>query len=122
MSADDDIKKSADLKDAIAALADIFIGRIPTTLSTMESELDAIIHNSKDHNAWKNLHRQLHTLAGTAGTFGHEELGDRARELEDRINTMLKTDTVSDEPLKSEFMHDQRIFMVWVDSEFVKKA
>jgi len=122
MSADDDLKKSNDLKDAIAALADVFIGRIPTTLSTMESELDAIIHNSKDHHAWKNLHRQLHTLAGTAGTFGHDELGDRARELEDRINTMLKTDTVSDEPLKSEFMHDQRVFMVWVGSEFVKKS
>ena len=120
MSTDDEIR-AMELAEAIRALGDVFIGKIPTTLSNMEGELDAIIHNSNDHDAWKNLHRHLHSLAGSAGTFGHDELGDRARHLEHRINDMLKTDTVSEEPQKSEFMHDQRVFMVWVDMEYLKK-
>lgn len=107
-----------ELADAIRALGEVFVGRIPSTLSSMESELDAIIRNGNDAVAWKNLHRHLHSLAGTAGTFGHAELGDRARGLEHRINDMLKGEHGSNDP---EFMHDQRDFMVWVDSQFVKK-
>jgi len=119
MSAEDDQAK--ELADAIRALGEVFVGRIPSTLSSMESELDAIIRNTNDQNAWKNLHRQLHSIAGSAGTFGHTELGDRARGLEHRINDMLKTDSVTRDPERSEFMHDQRDFMVWVDQQFVKK-
>ena len=119
MSTEEDQEK--ELADAIRALGVVFVGRIPTTLNSMEGELDSIIRNANDHTAWKNLHRHLHTLAGSAGTFGHTELGDRARGLEHRINTMLKTDTVSNDPARSEFMHDQRDFMAWVDSQFVKK-
>ena len=114
-------KQAQELADAISALGVVFVGRIPATLAGMESELDAIIHNANDHAAWKNLHRQLHSIAGSAGTFGHDELGDRARTLEHRINDMLKTDTVSSETTRSEFMHDQRDFMLWVDARFVKK-
>jgi len=120
MSADED-DKARELADAIRALGDVFVGRIPSTLSGMESELDAIIRNGNDAAAWKNLHRHLHTLAGSAGTFGHDELGDRARGLEHRINDLLKGESGASEPDRSEFMHDQRDFMVWVDTKFVKK-
>jgi HPt (histidine-containing phosphotransfer) domain-containing protein len=120
MSSDED-DKAKELADAIRALGDVFVGRIPTTLSSMESELDAIIRNGNDAAAWKNLHRHLHTLAGSAGTFGLAELGDRARSLEHRINDMLKAEDGSGDPARSEFMHDQRDFMVWVNAQFVKK-
>ena len=119
MSAEQD--QAQELADAIRALGEVFVGRLPSTLTNMENELDAIIRNSNDQVAWKNLHRHLHSLAGSAGTFGHDELGDRARGLEHRINDMLKTDSLAVDPTRADFLQDQRDFMVWVDAQFVKK-
>jgi len=116
-----EIDRDKELTEAIAALAEVFIGRIPTALESMEHELDSIIHDSRNHAAWTNLHRQLHSLAGSAGTFGHAELGNRARELEHRINSMLKTETAYVDPTKSAFMLDQRNFMLWAGTKYSKK-
>jgi HPt (histidine-containing phosphotransfer) domain-containing protein len=119
MSTDDE-QKSRELAKAIQALGVTFIARIPTTLSGMQDELNAIEKNAPDHTAWKTLHRHLHSLAGSAGTFGHHELGDRARELEHRIHDMLSTDGVSSELVRSTFIQDQHAFIKWVNAQFVQ--
>ena len=118
MSADDE-QKARDLAKAIQALGVTFIGRIPATLSGMRDELSAIEKNASDHTAWKTLHRHLHSLAGSAGTFGHHELGDRARELEHRIHDMLGTDDASSASVRSTIIQDQHAFILWVDEHFV---
>lgn len=38
-----------------------------------------------DHAALVDLHRLMHTLAGSAGTFGLAALGDRARAIEQEL-------------------------------------
>jgi len=123
MNADDD-QKAHELAKAIHALGVVFIGRLPATLSGMQHELDAIEKesqkNTPDHTSWKNLHRHLHSLAGSAGTFGHHELGDRARELEHRIHDMLDNGGISSDPVRSTFIQDQHAFIQWADEQFVQ--
>jgi HPt (histidine-containing phosphotransfer) domain-containing protein len=119
MSANED-QKAKDLANAIQALGVTFIGRIPATLSSMQDELDAIEKNEQDRASWQTLHRHLHSLAGSAGTFGHHELGDRARELEHRIHAMLNSGEVLSDPVRSTFIHDQHAFIKWVAEQFVQ--
>ena len=114
-------EKADELAAAIAALADIFVARIPAALDSMQEELDCLSQNAQNHASWKNLHRHLHNLAGSAGTFGHPELGDRARALEHRIDALLKTGDAAANPASSAFMQDQRNFMLWIDAQYVNK-
>jgi chemotaxis protein histidine kinase CheA len=114
-------KKANDLADAIRALGVIFIGRLPSALTSMDDELYSIEKDPHNQSAWKTLHRHLHSMAGSAGTFGHNELGDRARELENRINDMLKSGDVSSDPVRLAFILDQRNFMAWISEQYVNK-
>lgn len=114
-------QKAQDLAKAIRALGEVFIGRIPATLSGMEDELHQIQKDPQNQVPWKTLHRHLHSIAGSAGTFGHHDLSDRARILEHRINDMLKTDNINNESARSAFFEDQRAFMAWVVADYVKK-
>jgi len=114
----DEVQRAEELAEAIRALGDVFIGRIPGTLLEMGVLLQAIEQNAQDQSAWKTLHRQLHSLAGSAGTFGYTELGDRARELENRINDMVKANDLSSDPGRSTLIRDQHAFMVWIETHY----
>ncbi|MET3108201.1 chemotaxis protein histidine kinase CheA [Oxalobacteraceae bacterium GrIS 2.11] len=120
MSADEQ-QRAKELADAIAALGDVFIGRIPGALADMNQLLQTIGQNAEDQPTWKTLHRQLHSLAGSAGTFGYTELGDRARELENRINDMFKANDLYSEPTRSTFIRDQQAFMAWVEAQYAAR-
>jgi chemotaxis protein histidine kinase CheA len=120
MSADEE-QKAQDLAKAIRALGDVFIGRLPVTLSAMEDELHRIQKDPQDQTPWKTLHRHLHSLAGSGGTFGYHDLSDRARALELRVNDILKTNDVTSEPARSAFLEDQRALMSWVVEHYVHK-
>jgi HPt (histidine-containing phosphotransfer) domain-containing protein len=115
-----DEDRAKELADAISALGEVFISRIPAAMAAMETELAHIQNNAQEQVPWKTLHRHLHSMAGSAGTFGYDELGDRARELEDQINTILKDNIETATQTHLEFIRAQRTFMDWVNANYIK--
>ena len=113
-------EKAQELASAIRALGDVFVSRIPATMEEMEGELALIKQHYLDLTPWQNLHRHLHSMAGSAGTFGYAELGDRARELELRANEILKSAIMTTDQNRAHFILDLHHYMTWVDDSFVK--
>jgi HPt (histidine-containing phosphotransfer) domain-containing protein len=67
----------------------------------------------------------LHTIAGSAGSFGYAELGDRSRQLEHRISAaLIATDPQQSSTSKqfhAEFNEEIRQFMQWISINVAPK-
>lgn len=113
-----DIRQDDELAAAIRVLADTFVARLPANIDAMHAELRVIDNDPANLPAWKNLHRHLHSLAGSAGTFGFNDLGDRARALEHRINQALKGGATALEADRPALVRDQISYMEWVQANF----
>lgn len=118
-----DADQPPEIKEALRALGAVFVGRIPGYLSSMEMELGQIESNQNSAKAWTTLHLLLHTIAGSAGSFGYAELGDRSRQLEHRISAALKEavpeHSGTSEQFRTEFTHELHQFMQWISSNFL---
>ena len=88
--------KLANLQAALLALEVMFTAKLPSKLQEIEAALRQFIHNTNDSEALKLLHRLLHTMAGSAGTFGFPEMGVQARAFEDRVQPLLAGGVWSD--------------------------
>ncbi len=115
-----DDEKAQELADAIRALGDVFVGRLPATMSSIDDELALISQDHQVLTPWQNLHRQLHSMAGSAGTFGYPELGDKARALELRAGDIFRSETMTTEENRANFVADLRTYMAWVSQNFIK--
>jgi diguanylate cyclase (GGDEF)-like protein len=96
-------KKTAELQNKLKALEQMFAERLPTRLKEIEDAMAAALAGPNDANGAENananananadavaqLHRLLHSIAGTAGTFGFVELGERARLLENALAPVI---------------------------------
>ena len=69
------------LRDGLAKLYGEYAADLPSIIANIES-LGTIFASTGEVETLKALHQALHTLAGTAGTFGYTELGKAARSLE----------------------------------------
>ena len=123
MSSDDDINaQMPEVMEALRALGEVFLARIPGYLLSMEDEINKIQSNNSDNTPLENLHRQLHTIAGSAGSFGYDEFGKRARQCERRINDLLKSLNAErphlDYPLIAELNIELHEFMQWTQVQF----
>lgn len=56
----------------------------------MRDRLDACSANPQDQGALEDLHRMLHSLAGSAGTFGMPALSQQARAIEHRLQDLVE--------------------------------
>ncbi|MES2106534.1 MAG: diguanylate cyclase [Pseudomonadota bacterium] len=85
--------KSDSLQEKLRALEAVFSAKLPSRLLEMEDALGLFLQDpqNKDHLAL--LHRLLHTMAGSAGTFGFPEVGTRAREFEGRLKPLFNGET-----------------------------
>ena len=115
-----DDEKAKELADAIRALGEVFVGRLPATIAAMDGEMAQISQKYQDLTPWQNLHRQLHSMAGSAGTFGYDELGDKARALELRASDIFRSETMTTEKNRTDFVADMRSYMDWVRNNFIK--
>ncbi|MBC3880717.1 diguanylate cyclase [Undibacterium sp. LX40W] len=79
-----------ELEAAIRALGQVFISKLPGKLAEIEDAKDAFLRdpNNKEHEAL--LHRLLHTMAGSAGTFGFPDMGTKARALESQLKSYMQ--------------------------------
>ncbi|AZP13670.1 MULTISPECIES: diguanylate cyclase [Undibacterium] len=81
--------KEDSLQDALAALNLLFAEKLPSKLAEIEAALAQFMEHPQDVDALTLLHRLLHTMSGSAGTFGFDDLGRRSRQLEVRIKALL---------------------------------
>lgn len=98
------------LQDALRALEVMFAAKLPSKLVEIEDALAQFILHPKDAGALALLHRVLHTMSGSAGTFGFDEVGAQSRLLEVRLKPLLSGVTWSDAEL-NDFARDVRTYL-----------
>lgn len=81
--------KADSLQKALHALEVMFAAKLPGKLLEIEIAFGQVCKHQTDKEALTLLHRLLHTMAGSAGTFGFDEVGSRARQLEGQLKRVL---------------------------------
>jgi HPt (histidine-containing phosphotransfer) domain-containing protein len=66
-----------------------FAAGIPETLDRLRQARAAFDPEAPDQELVKDMHQVLHTIAGSAATFGFRVLGQEARHLEQRLRVMM---------------------------------
>ena len=78
----------------LRALNDKFAASIPETLARMRAQRPAFDPAAPDEAAICALQETLHTIAGSAATFGFRSFGQQARALEQRLRVLMAFGTV----------------------------
>ena len=79
----------------LRALNDKFEASIPDTLARMREQRRAFDIDAPDAENIRALQETLHTIAGSAATFGFRAFGQQARALEQRLRVMMSFGTVA---------------------------
>ena len=95
----------------LRALNDKFAASLPDTLARLEGARAKVQLEAPDPARLKELHQILHTIAGSAGTFGFAVLGQQARRLEQRLR-MLMSETVPQNDWEA-WMADLQRYQRW---------
>lgn len=95
------LEKRDSLQQKLRALEAIFLEKLPAKIAEITDALQRLLSNPADHDAQVVLHRHLHTMAGSAGTFGFAELGLKARAFEVRLKPLLEGHHWSSKELES---------------------
>jgi HPt (histidine-containing phosphotransfer) domain-containing protein len=74
----------------LAQLNAAFGAGLPKRLNDIEAAMQAFLRDPGDTSHLASLHKLLHSLAGSAGTFGFDELGKCARRFEYRCDPWLE--------------------------------
>jgi len=80
---------SEEVKKRIAALTDDFTHQLPSRLKELQNTLTEL-KKSSDIDNMKNFRLMVHKLAGSAATFGHENLSLRAKEFEAYLDGFIE--------------------------------
>ena len=79
----------ADFQEAMKRFQQEFAAQLPARLREAQQLLAACRAEPADDTRLLALHRCVHKLAGTAGTFGMPEISREARAIEDLLDTLL---------------------------------
>ena len=66
------LDKQDSLHEKLRALEQVFLQKLPSKFDEIFDALNQYIADAKNKEALGLLHRHLHTMAGSAGTFGFE--------------------------------------------------
>ena len=78
----------------LRALNDKFAASVPDTLARLRAARQAFNPEAPNSALVKDIHQVLHTVAGSAATFGFRVLGQQARALEQRLRVLMAFDVV----------------------------
>jgi diguanylate cyclase (GGDEF)-like protein len=81
--------RDEELNEAIRALGQLFVAKLPAKLAEIDAASRRFLLAPDDRENFVLLHRLLHTMAGSAGTFGFPEIGERARVLETQLKSYM---------------------------------
>jgi diguanylate cyclase (GGDEF)-like protein len=84
-----DQEQDSVLQQKLAVLEKTFQKRLQERFHEIGAALKLSTTESEPRQPLTELHRLLHTLAGSAGTFGFVEIGRRAHEFENRVSMLL---------------------------------
>ncbi|MGZ5179966.1 MAG: Hpt domain-containing protein [Ramlibacter sp.] len=76
-------------QERFAALGREWRAQVPGRLADVQARSAACRLAPGDAAALEELHRMVHTLAGSAGTFGLDELSVRARAMEHEVERLM---------------------------------
>lgn len=97
-----------ELEAAIRALGQVFISKLPGKLAEIEEAKDAFQREPENKEHEVLLHRLLHTMAGSAGTFGFPDMGTKARALESQLKSFMSGETWDPSRLQEFCQHIER--------------
>lgn len=83
------------IQGKVGLMAKVFLGRLPVRYEKMSAALALCRADPADDANWIELHRLVHSLAGAAGSFGCDALGEQAGFIELLLEDMLKQGTRS---------------------------
>lgn len=83
-------EKIDSLQEKLRALEAIFLQKLPSKIAEITQTLGQVVERPDNKEAMIVLHRHLHTMAGSAGTFGFAEIGAQARVFESRLKPHLE--------------------------------
>ncbi len=81
-----------------AALVGKFTNGLPARLKAIQALVATIDRSNWKAEQWRELQRLLHSITGSAGTFGMPRVSDCARLVEAQLRASIKNDRIPDEP------------------------
>jgi len=96
-------RKSLETNDALHALNMRYAADLPATIAEIDGLWTKVV-GGNDPTAIKLLYRELHSLAGSGGTFGYSTLGNAAQAMEFALEPFVASETVPEamrDPLAS---------------------
>lgn len=106
-----DDKLAQSLEEKLFVLNSLFAAKLPSKIAVIEDVWQQCTLAPLDKVHWKKLHRLLHTLAGSSGSFGFNELGARAKKVEHAVSTLMQSDGNGSEQARNEFGETLSQFM-----------
>lgn len=85
-----DSQGESDFEASLRAIEEAYVAGLPARLNEIDNCLQRCLEEPGNAGHYDGLGLQMHSLAGSAGTFGFTELGSRATDLETRLNTFMK--------------------------------
>ena len=79
----------------LSALNDKFAASVPATLARLRAQRQGFDPAAPDQARIVELHQMLHTIAGSAATFGFRVFGQQARSLERRLRVLMAFDSIA---------------------------
>ena len=77
------------------ALNDKFAASVPDTVARLRDARLRFDADAADPELVKEMHQVLHTVAGSAATFGFRMLGVQARQLEQRLRVLMAFEVIA---------------------------
>jgi diguanylate cyclase (GGDEF)-like protein len=85
-----------DVRDKLKALRDSYIKSLPLKLNDVNDIYGRIKDGAHGEADIANMHRLVHSIAGTSASFGYKEIGDNARRLEQLLKGIIENDKTVD--------------------------
>src|SRR5450830_318409 len=114
-------EKNDSLQEKLRALEAVFLQKLPSKFDEIIEALNALLSGPSNKEALSVLHRHLHTMAGSAGTFGFVELGEQARVFESKLKPWLVSDCPPENELKT-FADELRDYFTSTRGRLAKMA
>ena len=89
----------AQLEAQLAAIRDAFVADLPQRMGRIRAAWEAEVREGWEGDAWRELHREVHSLAGAGATFGCEALSRLSRALETHLGESIGGGTLDEEAL-----------------------
>ena len=82
------------VQEKLKGLRRIFSGQLPEKIREIEEALNCLLKDEWDKARAESVARLLHTMAGTAGTFGFSAIRSAAKSMEALVRTDLKNSVI----------------------------